>query len=142
MPLYNWRKCQEREELQYCRKDLEVGSDKEDAEAWDVVYDTFLGEFGLGKDYERILEIQIELAELRCDFIIEDDPFLKNMIKRLEHELQELMDRPVENDMDAVIIHIENWRKIEVNEHTTTVRKFYKLLREYQKEAERMKKAG
>lgn len=142
MPIYNWRKCSEKEELQYCRIDINKGTEQEDIEAWDIIYDSFLAEFGLGKDYKRILELQMQIAEAQCDFIINDDQFLRNRIKQLEIELNELLDKPVVNDMDTVIIHLEKWRGFAVDEKNTTVRKFYKLLREYQKEIERIKKAG
>ena len=123
MPLYNWRKCQEHGELFYCRKDLtkKAGrkvNEKLDNEAWDEIYDTFLLEFGLGKDMIRIFELRLEIAELECDLVITENRFLINQIERLKQELKDLIEKPVENDMDDIINYIEMWRKIEINENT------------------------
>lgn len=142
MPLYNWRKCQEGNELIYTRVDLKKGSENEDIEAWDNIYDTFLLEFGLGKDYERILDIRTEIALLQCEYVIEDNKFLLNRIKQLEIELKDLVDKPNQTDLDTTIIYIEKWMGFAIREKETTVRKFYKLLREYQKYIEESKKAG
>ena len=123
----------------YTRKVIDIGSEQEDNEAWGIIYDTYLKEFGLGKDYERVLELKSEIALLELDLVIEENNFIKNQIKQLKRELTEILDKPIESDMDSVIIGLENWRGISINEHTTTVRKFYKLLREYKKAAEKSK---
>jgi hypothetical protein len=139
-PLYNWRKIQEKSLIKFARKDVEKGTVKEDKKFWTIIQDSFLAEFGLTKDYQRIIELQIEIAELECDLVIEDDNFLKNRIKQLNREIDELRNQGVSNDMDDTIHYIETWRKIEVNEKTTSVRKFFKLLRTYKSEADARKK--
>jgi hypothetical protein len=133
MPLSNWRRCQERGELIYTRKDIEAGDDAGDVKAWEQIYDSYLLEFGLGKEYERILELRTDIALLECDLVIEEDNFIRNKIKRLERELKEILDRPVEIDTDGVLIALENWRGFSIDEDNTTVRKFYKLMIAYKK---------
>ena len=140
-PLYNWRKIQEKSLIQYTRKDIEKGNVKNDRAHWELIQDSFINEFGLSKDYKRILELQRDIALLECDLVIEDNAFLQNKIRQLTRELEELRTRGIDSDMDESIHYIESWRKIEINEHTTTVRKFYKLLRTYKKENEQRKKA-
>jgi len=141
-PLYNWRKIQEKSLVEFVRRDIKEGNAKDDKKFWVKIQDSFLREFGLTKDYERIIQLQIEIAELECDLVIEDDNFLKNRIKQLNRELEELRNQGGDSDMDDTIHYIETWRKIEVNEKTTTVRKFFKLLRTYKKEADERKKAN
>lgn len=138
-PLYNWRKIQEKSLIKYVRKDINEGTAKKDRDNWEKIQDSFLAEFGLSKDYERILEIQFDIAQLELDLVIEDNPFLQNKIRQLNRELNEIRDRGVESDMDECIHYIEAWRKIEINELTTTVRKFFKLLRTYKKENDKNK---
>ena len=100
MPLFNWRKCQEKQDYKYTRKDIKKGTEEEDLKAWDIIYDSYLSEFGLGSEYERILEIKTRIAELQCNLVIEDDRFLLNEIKRLERELNDILNRKTRIDRD------------------------------------------
>ena len=141
-PLFNWRKCQEKSELKYTRLDINEGTEEEDIEAWRVLLDNFYLEFGISKDYLRLLEIQSEIAELKCDLVITDDRFLLNRIKQLERELEELIGRPVESDTDTCLIYLGKWVGYAVKERDTSVKMFYKLMKEYKAEADRVKKAS
>ena len=141
MPLYNWRKCQEKEEFNYCRKNLKLGTVKNDLEAWEKIYDSYIAEFGLGKEYKRILELRLEIANLQCDFVISGTNFIRNQIKRLERELQEIMEMPVESDTDTILNHLRKWIGSWLNQREITVRDFYKLLRDYQNEIKSLKRA-
>lgn len=140
--IFNWRRCLEEQLFEFCRIDPSEKDEKNDERAWDVIYDTFLKEFGLGKDYKRILELQLEISELQCDFVIEDNNFMRNLIRRLERELQELMEKPVENDMDATITILKKWLGFPIDQKKVTIREFYKDLRMYEKECEQLKNAS
>jgi len=138
-PMYNWRKIQDKGLIKFTRNDIEKGTLKEDRENWVKIQDSFLAEFGLSKDQTRIIEIQIEIAELECDLVINNDIFLQNKIRHLHTEIDEIRKRGVGGDMDDLIHYLETWRKIEINEKTISVRKFYKLHRTYIKEADKRK---
>jgi hypothetical protein len=139
MPLYNWRKCQEKGEYIYTRKNELEGTEEGDAKAWLNLYDGFLVEFGVNESYKEVLGIRQKIAILQCDIICGAAAQLNNQIMLLELRLEEILGRKVDSDMDSIIIHLERWRGIEVNEHKTSVRKFYKLLREYEKYVQEMK---
>ena len=49
--------------------------------------------------------------------------------------MRQINNRETGVTMDSAIIAIERWLKFAIDEHKTTVRKFYTLLGEYQKEA-------
>lgn len=140
MPLFNWRKCQEKGDYKYARISIENGSDLLDEFSWKIIYDTYLEEFGFTSTYVRIMELQHEIAELQCDFIIQDRRFILNKIKMLEGELSELVERPNESDMDQAITYISKWLGFRINPKETTVREFFKYVRDYEKEVEAMKK--
>lgn len=137
MLMFNWRRCLEHSELIYCRKDLEDGTVNEDEKSYELIYDSYIKEFGIGKDYEILLELKREKALLECDFVLTDDRFLLNRIRQIEFELEDLAEDKKGMDMDTVIIHLEKWRGFEINERTITVRKFYKLLDAYRKDNEK-----
>ncbi len=142
LPLKNWRKITEKGDLTYTRKDISKGTAKEDIEHDELIQDSYIAEFGLSTEFERIMELRTDIALLECDLVIEDDNFLKNRIKRLKRELEELESRKEGADMDEAIHYIEVWRKIEVNEERMSTKKFFKLVRTYQKEIAERKKAS
>ena len=139
MPLFNWRKCQEKGEYKYARINELEGNEEEDAKAWIRLYDEFLIEFGINESYKELLSLRQQIAIAQCDIILGGSPQLNNKIMLLELRIEEILGRKVDSDTDSIIIHLERWRGIEVNEHKTSVRKFYKLLREYEKYVQEMK---
>jgi len=122
---------------EHCRIDLNVGSEEEDLEAWIKINDSYLSEFGIGPEFEKIIELKKEIAILQCEYIENDDNYLRNQIKRLKIELDDILKRPVTIDRDGVLIHIEKWRGIEIDENRMTAKKFYKIVREYENYIER-----
>jgi len=132
MPLYNWRKCA-KGEIQYSRKDLTKGNEKEDQEYWLLVYDDYLSTFGIGKEYQSILDLKKEIALLQCEFVISGDNFLRNEIRRLENELKELTEKKAEVDTDEILIHLGKWQGFRVDQKNTTVKEFFKLIEVFKK---------
>ena len=79
LTLWRWRKAMAGD-WRYCRIDLEDGTPKEDEKAWTRLRDEHIQMFGLGKEYERILELQLEIAELQCEYVISGTTFMLNQI--------------------------------------------------------------
>jgi hypothetical protein len=127
---------------EYTRTNIKQGTIEEDSAAWDCIYDSYILEFGLGKEYLRVLEIRKDIALYQCDLVISDDRFLNNKIKRLQRELEEILSKPVEGDVTTCMIHLSKWIGYRINEREVTVLEFYKMLKEYQKEIEANKKHG
>lgn len=159
MPLYNWRKCQEKQTLEYCRigsnkltvlknrrkwvdfvislirkpffnDEKLIYTDKTDAEAWIIIYDSFLLEFGLGEDYERMIEIRRDIAIHECDLVITNNRFIQNLIVVLKKELGGLMNRPIKGDTDTILANLSKWQGHQINEREITVKRFYKMIEE------------
>lgn len=140
MPLYNWKKCRSGD-LRYTRKDIEKGTNKEDQAYWEKTHDTYLEQFGLGSGFIRYLELAIELAEANCEFVISDDRFTLNRIRQLEKEIEDLMNKGDNaGGMDVAIVYISKWMSSMVNEREVTVKMFYTMLHEYEKEAKELAK--
>lgn len=136
--VYNWRKCQEGD-LTFTRKN-KAGNKANDILAWELVMDSYYARFGLGKDFERVLELRKEIALLQCDFVIEDDNFLLNRIRRLSVELEEILNKKSEGDLTTALIHITKWIGSSVRERETTVLELYTMLGEMKKESDQIKK--
>lgn len=145
MPLFNWRKCQDEGMFQFCRINLDENdgrkvNDKKDQLAWEKIFDSYITIIGLGKEFERIMELRMEIANLECDYAIEGIEYVRNEINMLKAELEELLGRPVSGDSDTCLIHLSKWMGYRIDPKETTVKEFYKMLGEYQKEVERMNK--
>lgn len=160
MPLYNWRKCQEHGEFEYCRKDFEKPeptikarrwvkwvtslfvkrkdvkfefTEEQDARAWVLIYDSYLAEFGLGNEYKEILNLKKKIALINCDLALGAPKALQNKRTIFELRLRDIMEAPKDGGgMDSCITAIENWTKRGLDQRNTTVKRFYKILDDYQ----------
>jgi ribosomal protein L29 len=140
--LNRWWKCTSGE-IKYTRIDLNEGSKKGDWKAWCKIHDEYLEEFGASAKEKEIQELRKRLAELECDFVIEDNSFLRNEIRRLEKELLDLMTQSVQggSNRDGLMVQLEKWMGFRLDENEVTVRKFYSIVREFEKEMDALAKA-
>lgn len=130
--LYNWRHCL-KGDIVYVRLDLSKGNEKDDILYWEKIYDSYLKEFGLGKDYEYYLELKLELAQKQCEFVLTGVRFLLNRIEVLEVLIHELMTRNTGGDLDTLIIYVSKWMGQIINDKTITTKMFLKMVEEYNK---------
>lgn len=108
-------------------------TEQKDMDAWLIIYDSFLKEFGIGEDYKEILSLKKQIAMVECDIAMGGARALQNKITILKLRLNDIMTRPSEGSMDTAIDALEQKRKMDIDEHTISVRKFYSLLNEYRK---------
>ena len=85
--------------------------------------------------------MQRRIAILQCDFVIEESRYLLNEIKSLQKEIMDLLTNKSKGDRDGLVIHLEKWLGFRINEKEITANKFYKIVREFEKEQEAMRKA-
>ena len=132
IPVFNWWKIREGE-YEYARKDLKAGNQRKDIEAFIQINDSYLKEFGFTPDEQRIIELKREIALQQCEYVITEDNFLRNNIRRLELELDELLNRDIGAgiDREEFLIHLEKWIGFRLDEKEITARKFYKIERQY-----------
>lgn len=138
--LWNWWEVQTGN-LEFTRKDLSKGSAKEDEEAFERINDSYINEFGIDETQKEIIEMQRRIAILQCDFVIEESRYLLNEIKSLQKEIMDLLTNKSKGDRDGLVIHLEKWLGFRINEKEITANKFYKIVREFEKEQEAMRKA-
>jgi hypothetical protein len=139
IPLYNWLKIQSGD-LEFSRTELENGTKEKDLESVDSIKESYYKEFGISNEYIRILELYKDIAEAKLDWIIENNDFILNRIRHLEAELKDILERPVEGDVETTLIHLSKWIGYRIDKKETTVREFYKMVKLYTAEAEARKK--
>jgi len=138
IPLFNWLKIQEGE-LMYSRINLEEGSEELDLKHCDLIKDSYYLEFGVSKEHLRILELYKDIAEAKLDWIIDNNDFILNRIRHLEAELEEILGRPSDSDIDTNLITLSKWIGYPVRKKETTVKEFYKMVKLFSAEIEARK---
>jgi len=138
-PWWNWKRCQKGQK-QYTRKDVNKGTEEDDEKAWDKIYDGYLLEFGLGKDYAYYFELKAEKAILECRLVYEENQFLQNRINVLELKIKEILERGETQGDDKVLVYLSKWMSTIIQEKTTSVKMVYQMLEAYQEEAAIVKK--
>jgi hypothetical protein len=135
--LANWWKCLDGE-IKYLRKDIKVGTDIDDWNAWCVVHDKYLEEFPPSQIIEDVRELRKRIAILECDFVIENDTFLRNEIRRLRSELMDILENNSEGGLtrEGFLIQLEKWIGFRINENEITARKYLDITKEFEREAE------
>ena len=138
--VYAWKKCQSGK-LEYTRKDLDKGTPEDDLKAWDLVYDSYIKEFGIGSEYAYILELQSDLAILKLDLIITENRMLLNKINALNAEIQDYLNRSQDNgtDITTTLIMVGKWLGYKVPERETTILELYKMIDLIKKESDKNK---
>ena len=132
IPLFNWWKVREGN-YEYTRVNPNEGSKRKDIEAFIKINDLYLSEFGFSKDETKIIELKRELALKQCEFVISNDNFVRNEIRRLEIELEEILDRDVQAGLDneEFLIYLEKWIGFRLEPKVISAMYFYKVEKNY-----------
>jgi hypothetical protein len=127
--VFNWRQCLAGD-YTFTRKDLNVGTEEMDALAWINIYDDYIKQVGLGKNYEFVLEMRRDLAILQCDFIITNNRFLLNNINTLTDDINEALKNAEKSgeDMTTTLLRLSKWAGFKLDERTTTVLELHKMI--------------
>ena len=137
--IYNWDKCCEGD-LSFCRIDNKKGSEKKDNEAWDLIFQSYLTEFGFTDNDKTFIDLKTEIATLQCDVIIDGNRFLLNRIERLQDKLLSMSSKDSSSDLDTNIIYMSKWSGYRMKSKDTTVKEFFKCSDIMKQEREEIKK--
>lgn len=140
LPLFNWRMINEKNDFTYLRKNNEVGTKTNDLKAWNIVLDTYYKEFGISDDYQVLLELKGDLAMVCNDFAISGDMFLQNKIRHLNEQIDELINKPVDGDLNSAINTVSKWQGYRINQKEVMTNEFMYLLRDLKREVQEIKK--
>ena len=136
LPLFNWIKCTSNE-LTYVRRDKN-GTEEEDIEAWEKIYDSYILEYGLSDMYKKLLNAMRKKALLEVDFIITRERFKLTEIEMQIANLDAmLMNKGSGITIEQSLIHLSKWIGSWVNVKTITTREYFNLMEEYGKENKR-----
>ena len=149
LPFYNWLNAYSEKNLVYLIKNVNYRTfeitptiEIKLEAAWDIIYDEYLELFGMTKKFKRVVELERQIALLKCDLWIDDNKFLKNKIKIFEKKLQREKQNAVDdkgNDYDRQTVLIEKWLNSSLDIKKISAKKYYTYLQLIQEEADQMK---
>jgi len=139
LPQWNWTQIHKTGNLAYIKKLDSYRNIEEDnrlvlEQIWLSIYDQYLEEFGLSKEYKEILERKKEIARMKNEFIMTDNRNLLNFIKIEELELEASFDKSEGMNFESVVVGIERVQKIHIDIKKITVFEYNNYLRTLKEE--------
>lgn len=129
MPVYNWFKINETNDLRWMLIDRgrkwHSGAAKQ---AWEKVYSEYFEHFGINETYVKILNLRKEIALMKTDMALTKDGFLQNYIDMMEIDLKKLIDKPVMSKVNNTKVILEKYMGFRINERETSVKEYYTYL--------------
>jgi len=126
LPQYNWQQINKgnytylfKEKREYKAKELEPLS-----MIYRALMKEYINEIGIEKDYKAVLMKQQELAILKCDYVITQDPIYKTLIEIAQGELKEMIDSKGQSDYNEIKAYIDKQMGFQINLRTTSVKEF------------------
>jgi len=134
LPQWNWSMIHKSGNLAYIKKLKNYRNIAEDnsetlQSIWIEIYNEYIEEFGLSKEYKDLLERKKEIARMKNEFIRTDNSSLLNFIKIEELELEATFDKSEAMSFESVVIGIEKIQKIRLPIKEITVYEFNNYLR-------------
>ncbi len=136
LPLFNWIKCTSND-LKFVRKDKK-GTEQEDIEAWERIYDSYIAEYGLNEVYKKLLNAMKKKALLEVDFILTRERFKLTEIEMQIANLDAMMMNGGNGmTIEQSLIHLSKWMGSWINAKEINTKEYFNLMNEYGKENKR-----
>lgn len=135
MPIYNWFKCIEKQDYKYTLIEGEVEPEL-CKNQFDILYSQFIDEFGINDNLREIIRVQNKILVHKINMALTGDKGLLTFIEIDELELKNLLaDNGVKTGSTTIMIEKE--MGFAINEHQTSVTKYYTYLKEIKANAGR-----
>lgn len=133
IPLFNWQKCLNGE-TKYVN--LELKEEKGNDEAFTKLYDEFLKQRGVNKEYKKYLEILKKKALLQCEYLITKDNFKLTQIEIEDAKIVSLQKTSEEGmSIEKTLIYLGKWLGYRLDWKVISVAEFYSIMEEYEKQS-------
>jgi len=138
LPIYNWRKINETNDLKYLLKQ-KCGLTKKKflilQQAWEKLYDNFLDTFGINDDFKKVMELKRDILVLKINMQMDKDPFIINFIEMKEVELNAIIKSGESGiSFNEIKAHVAKFMGFAINEKETSTRDYYTYVELFKKE--------
>jgi hypothetical protein len=145
MPIFNWFKVQETNDLTWCMKNRSVciSSQIEILEsAINRMTDEYIDAYGLSESYQKILRLNKEIRILELQRLVELNLQKQycasdTLIALKKEELSQIMENAQNKETINVRVHAERFMGRSINVRETSVKEFYDIIEEMQKDNRR-----
>ncbi len=111
--------------------DLNVEPHKSLELLWETIYDEYLMEFGLSKDYKQVMKLKKSIALQKADYIEKEDRILLNFIAADEIALKDLYERTKNSvTFRKSLEFIEKKQGVKQNLRKITVGEYFSYLKQ------------
>lgn len=139
LPIYNWFKIQETNDMRYLLKVTTNEADKftfELAEIWEKIYSEFIDTFGINDTFRQMLMLRKEICVLRMKVAMKDEnAYLVTFAEIKEKELKQMIEKLNEKEMSSAKVYVEKYLGFKIDQRVTTVREYYEYIKAIEKEA-------
>lgn len=131
MPIANWFKIQETNDLKYMLVKTRKVSTKEIEElekGLKKLSSEYIDTFGISDEYRQILELSRDIEVLKIDFILTQDRSLLTMIEIKKDQLKAISKSNNKSDLNKLKMHVNKFMGYSVDMNKTSVKEFYTYL--------------
>ena len=133
LPLWNWMKCTNGE-IKYIRKDFKHGNSILDELHFEMIFDSYIKEFGLSETYIKLLKTMHKKTLLELDFVL-----TRNRFKLTEVEVQiARLENMVNNNkngmtIEQTLVHLSKWMNHWIDAKKVTTREYFDMMKEFER---------
>lgn len=138
MPIFNWLKVQEKNDLRYVLKkyrDATKGELGQLQVAVQLMKNEYIDTFGISEEYKKLLVLDDQIRILEIEYVTTGDRSKLTMIEYKSRQLKANIKTGVKADSGTVKIYVSKYMGFQVNFKEMSVKEFYSILREVVKEA-------
>lgn len=138
MPIANWFKIQQTNDLKYLLVKTRKVSTKEVSElekGLKKLSNEYIDTFGISDEYRQILELSRDIEVLKIDFILTQDRSLLTMIEIKKDQLKAISKSNNKSDLNKLKMHVNKFMGYSVDMNKTSVKEFYTYLEGLKEEA-------
>lgn len=139
MPIYNWFKLQESNDLTYLLKVQRKCSRRDIFTLQTALQDMtneYIDTFGINEDYKKILELKRDIFIKEAQLAITGERINNTFINVLKGELKIALSKSQKSDTVDVSVHVSKYMGYRIDMKNTSVKEFYSILFHIKKEVE------
>lgn len=139
MPVFNWFKIQQTNDLKYMLVKIRKVSVKEVKELESALHklsNEYINTFGISDEYRRILELSRDIKVLEIDFILIKERSKLTMIELKKSELKAISTSSSKTDLFKIKMHVNKYMGYDVDTKKTSVKEFYTIVESLKEEAQ------
>lgn len=139
MPVYNWFKIQQTNDLKYMLVKTRKVSTKEIEElekGLKKLSSEYIDTFGISDEYRQILELSRDIEVLKIDFILTQDRSLLTMIEIKKDQLKAISQNKNKSDVHKLKMHADKYMGFSINTKETSVKEFYTIIESLKEEVQ------